>query len=114
MSQGMYDKPIEVGTVLHKIYSHDLRFVGYCSVLLPVDLPISFRITSLALQQSQDWPSASEVTLKNIGKSITQIPLELMLYYHKTKYNRTVYITQMLFIKVLYFHKSSNIYICLQ
>ena len=31
-------------------------------------LPISFRVTSLALGQSCDCPSASDVTLKDIGK----------------------------------------------
>ena len=31
-------------------------------------LPISFRVTSLALGQSYDCPSASEVTLKDMGK----------------------------------------------
>ena len=30
--------------------------------------PISFRVTSLALGQSYDCPSASEVTLKDAGK----------------------------------------------
>ena len=33
-----------------------------------VSLPISFRITSLALGQSYDCPSANEVTLKDMGK----------------------------------------------
>ena len=33
-------------------------------------LPISFRVTSLALGQSYDCPSASEVTLKNMDKMI--------------------------------------------
>ena len=33
-----------------------------------VNLPIFFRVSSLALGKSYDWPSASEVTLKNMGK----------------------------------------------
>ena len=35
--------------------------------------PISFRITSMALGQSYDCPSASEVILKDMGKCITWI-----------------------------------------
>ena len=34
-----------------------------------VHLPIFFRVSSLALGQSYDCPSASEVTLKNMGKT---------------------------------------------
>ena len=34
-------------------------------------LPISFKVTSLALGQSYDCPSASEVTLKNMDKLVT-------------------------------------------
>ena len=33
-----------------------------------LDSRISFRVTSLALGQSYDWPSASEVNLKDMGK----------------------------------------------
>ena len=35
-----------------------------------IDLPIFFRVTSLALGQSPDCPSASEVTLNNMGKIV--------------------------------------------
>ena len=46
--------------------------------------PISFRVASLALGQSYDCPSASEATLKDIGKNIST-------YNHnKTKHNKTV------------------------
>ena len=34
-------------------------------------LPMSFRVTSLALGQSYDCPSVSEATLKNMGKKIS-------------------------------------------
>ena len=36
-------------------------------------LPISFRIASLALGQSCDCPSACEVTLKDIGKQVSDV-----------------------------------------
>ena len=41
-------------------------------------LPISFRVTSLALGQSYDCPSASEVNLKDMGKLVTWIHKELI------------------------------------
>ena len=44
-------------------------------------LPISFRVTSLALGQSYDCPSASEVTLKDMGK--------IYQYQPTTKHNKT-------------------------
>ena len=56
--------PWNMGTIL-------LSFVfgGYISKLwiYLINLPISFRVASLALGQSYDCPSASEVTLKDVG-----------------------------------------------
>ena len=45
-------------------------------------LPTLFRVVSLALGQSCDCPSASETTLKNMGKSITWIHRQLIWYGH--------------------------------
>ena len=42
-------------------------FVVYSCVQIIVDLPISVRITSLALAHPNNYPSASEVTLKDMG-----------------------------------------------
>ena len=42
-----------------------------------IDLSLSSRYTSLALGQSYDCPSASEVILKDMGKHITWTPQEL-------------------------------------
>ena len=39
-------------------------------------LPISLRVTSLALGKSNDCPSASETTLKKKGKFVAQINME--------------------------------------
>ena len=50
-----------------KKYTHDSCFVVVWYHLI---LPISFRVTSLALGQSYDCPSACEVILKNMGKPI--------------------------------------------
>ena len=48
-----------------------------CCVLLEfgkLDLPISFRVTSLALGQSYDCPSAGEMTLEDISKYVSTKP----------------------------------------
>ena len=58
-------------------------FVVLCPVLVTylyhwywwislIDLPISFRVTSQALGQSYDCPSAYEGTLMNINKTVTK------------------------------------------
>ena len=42
-----------------------------CCGFVKIDfIPTSFRVTSLALGQSHDCPSASEATLKDVGKHI--------------------------------------------
>ena len=48
-------------------YAHGFVLFGY--VIHIMYLPISFRVTSLALGQSYDCPSGSKVTLKDMGKS---------------------------------------------
>ena len=48
-------------------------------------LSISFRVTSLALGQSHDCPSASEATLKDMGKEITWIHEELAMQPQQDK-----------------------------
>ena len=50
-----------------------LCFILLChlfSWIFLMHLPIYFRVTSLALGQSYDCPSANEVTLKDTGKSL--------------------------------------------
>ena len=53
------------------------------------DLPISLRVTSLALGQSYDFPSAREVTLK-IGVNKSYAPFEYHMIQNKTKHDKTV------------------------
>ena len=55
-------------------------------------LPISFRVTSLALGQSYDYPSANEVTLKDMGKSSTCINGRWSCNHNKTKHSHAVHI----------------------
>ena len=42
----------------------------YHKLLRVIHLPVSFTVASLALGQSLDCPSASEVTLRDMGKII--------------------------------------------
>ena len=53
-------------TVYPKKYAHGFCFAVLCCGYTLTDFPISIRLTSLALWQSNDCPSASNVTLMNI------------------------------------------------
>ena len=59
-----------------------------CYVL--TDLPISIRLTSLALWQSDDCPSASKATLMNMDKHFIWIHYERLHNHNKAKHNKTV------------------------
>ena len=54
------------------------------------DFPISIRLTSLALWQSNDCPSASKATLMNMDKYFMWIHYERLHNHNKTKHNKTV------------------------
>ena len=54
------------------------------------DFPISIRLTSLALWQSNDCPSASKATLMNMDKYFTWIHYEPLHNHNKAKHNKTV------------------------
>ena len=53
-------------TVYPKKYAHGLCFAVLCCGYTLTDFPISIRLTSLALWQSDDCPSASKATLMNM------------------------------------------------
>ena len=77
-------------TVCPKKYAH-----GFCSAVLCcgytlTDFPISIRLTSLALWQSNDCPSASKVTLINMDKYFMWIHYERLHNHNKAKHNKTV------------------------
>ena len=55
-----------------------------------VDFPISIRLTSLALWQSNDCPSASKATLMNMDKYFMWIHYERLHNHNKAKHNKTV------------------------
>ena len=54
------------------------------------DFPISIRLTSLALWQSNDCPSASKATLMNMEKYFMWIHYERLHDHNKAKHNKTV------------------------
>ena len=54
------------------------------------DFPISIRLTSLALWQSNDCPSASKATLMNMDKYFMWIHNKWLHNHNKAKHNKTV------------------------
>ena len=54
------------------------------------DFPISIRLPSLALWQSNDCPSASKATLMNMDKYFMWIHYERLHNHNKAKHNKTV------------------------
>ena len=54
------------------------------------DFPISIRLTSLTLWQSNDCPGASKATLMNMDKYFMWIHYERLHNHNKAKHNKTV------------------------
>ena len=79
-------------TVYPKKYAHGFCFAVLCCGYTLTDFPISIRLTSLALWQSNDCPSASKATLMNMDKCFMWIHYERLHNHNKAKHNKTVYI----------------------
>ena len=77
-------------TVYPKKYAHGFCFAGLCCSYTLTDFPISNRLTSLALWQSNDCPSASKATLMNMDKYFMWIHYERLHNHNKAKHNKTV------------------------
>ena len=77
-------------TVYPKKYAHGFCFAVLCCGYTLTDFPISIRLTSLALWQSNDCPSASKATLMNMDKYFMWIHYERLHNHNKTKHNKTV------------------------
>ena len=77
-------------TVYSKKYAHSFCFVVLCCGYTLTDFPISIRLTSLALWQSNDCPSASKATLMNMDKYLMWIHYEQLHNHNKAKHNITV------------------------
>ena len=77
-------------TVYPKKYAHGFCFAVLCCGYTLTDFPISTRLTSLALWQSNDCPSASKATLMNMDKYFMGIHYERLHNHNKAKHNKTV------------------------
>ena len=79
-----------VTTVYPKKYAHGFCFAVLCCGYTLTDYPISIRLTSLALWQSNDCPSASKATLMNMDNYFMWIHYERLHNHNKAKHNKTV------------------------
>ena len=77
-------------TVYPKKYADGFCFAVLCCGYTLTDFPISIRLTSLALWQSNDCPSASTATLMNMDKYFMWIHYERLYNHKKAKHNKTV------------------------
>ena len=77
-------------TVYPKTYAHGFCFAVLCCGYTLTDFPISIRLTSLALWQSKDCPSASKATLMNMDKYFMWIHYERLHNHNQAKHNKTV------------------------
>ena len=77
-------------TVYPKKYANGFCFAVLCCGYTLTDFPISIRLTSLALWQSNDCPSASKATLMNMDKYFMWIHYERLHKHNKAKHNKTV------------------------
>ena len=82
--------PTESVTVYPKKYAHGFCFAVLCCGYTLTDFLISIRLTSLALWQSNDCPSASKATLMNMDKYFMWIHYERLHNHNKAKHNKTV------------------------
>ena len=83
-------KMLVINTVYPKKYAHGFCFAVLCCGYTLTDFPISIRLTSLALWQSNDCPSASKATLMNMDKYFIWIHYERLHNHNKAKHNKTV------------------------
>ena len=77
-------------TVYPKKYAHGFCFAVLCCGYTLTDFSISIKLTSLALWQSNDCPSASKATLMNTDKYFMWIHYERLHNHNKAKHNTTV------------------------
>ena len=77
-------------TVYPKKYAHGFCFAVLCCGYTLTHFPISIRLTSLALWQSDDCPSASKATLMNMDEYFMWIHYVRLHNHNKAKHNKTV------------------------
>ena len=98
-----------MNTVYPKKYAHGFCFAVLCCGYTLTDFPISIRLTSLALWQSDDCPSASKATLMNMDKYFIWIHYERLHNHNKAKHKKTVCI--FLGIYCIYIYMQAQIHI---
>ena len=81
---------VKLIAVYPKKHAHGFCFSVLCCGYTLTDFPISIRLTSLALWQSNDCPSASKATLMNMDKYFTWIHYERLHNHNNAKHNKTV------------------------
>ena len=91
-------------TVYPKKYAHGFCFAVLCCGYTLTDFPISIRLTSLALWQSDDCPSANKATLMNMDKYFIWIHYERLHNHNKAKHNKTVCIFLGIYCSVCFGH----------
>ena len=89
-------------TVYPKKYAHGFCFAVLCCCYILTDFPISIRLTSLALWQSNDCPSASKAALMNMDKYFMWIHYERLHNNNKAKHNKNVCIFLGIYCSVPY------------
>ena len=77
-------------TVYPKKYAHGFCFAVLCCGYTLTDFPMSIRLTSLALWQSNDCPSANKATLMKMDKYFMWIHYERLHNHNKAKHNKAV------------------------
>ena len=90
LTSGTWINKLNTDTVYPKKYAHGFCFAVLCCGYTLTDFPISIRLTSLALWQSNDCPSASKATLMNMGEHFMWIHYERLHNHNKAKHNKTV------------------------
>ena len=97
-------------TVYPKKYAHGFCFAVLCCGYTLTDFPISIRLTSLALLQSNDCPSASKATLMNMDKYFMWIHYERLHNHNKAKHNKTVCIFLGIYCRYRYIMLQCHLY----
>ena len=94
-------------TVYPKKYAHGFCFAVLCCGYTLTDFPISSRLTSLALWQSNDCPSAGKATLMNMDKYFMWNHCERLHNHNKAKHNKTVCIFIGIYCRTSWFANGS-------
>ena len=96
-------------TVYPKKYAHGFCFAVLCCGYTLTDFPISIRLTSLALWQSNDCPSASKATLMNMDKYFMWVHYERLHNHNKAKHNKTVCIFLGIYCRLIWVHQRHSL-----